>query len=366
MTNAENSRHLLEGIHMKRVENLFLDPENPRLAKSGEITDDSQLLKEIYRRYDLGDVLLSLAQHGYFSEEPLIAAPRKESSPSGSETFTIVEGNRRLAALKLLLFKDARELVGVKKLPDLADGVQQQLNPVPVKIYASRKEIVTYLGVRHITGVKPWDTYSKAKYTQKLAEEGMSIKEVTTMVSSRSDVVCRSLLTLYVINQANEISDQAWEEDVKSFKFSFLYTALGYVSIRNHLGLSPTALESPQPNLIPENRRKELIRTMNYLYGTPDQTKGPKLSDSRDIKKLAAVYESQDGLDALKGGASLDQAYRKSGGEQAQLVDLLQEAGVRLDEANAIAPHHKRDAEASRWAKRCSEAAQHLVNTLEG
>jgi hypothetical protein len=350
------------GIRKIKVDKLFLDSENPRLAKSGEMTDDSEILKELYRRYDLKDLLSSLAQHGYFSEEPLIGVPRD----SNAETFTIVEGNRRLAALKILLFEDVREMVGVKKLPEIKDGVRKKLNPVPVKVYASREEIVPYLGVRHITGVKPWDSISKAKYIKKLIENDIPIKEVTKIVASRSDVVSRSLLTLYVINQANEITEESWEEEARSFKFSWLYTALGYIGIRNYLGLDSTALEDPKPNPVPENKHKELLHVMEDLYGTPDEKRRPRLSDSRQISKLASIYEIKVSLDAFRAGASLEEAFRKSGGEREQLVELLQEASYKLDEANGIAPHYKKDDEAIHWSKRCYESAAHLVNTLEG
>lgn len=344
------------------VENLFLDPENPRLAKSGEMTDDSEILKELYRRYYLKDLLSSLAQHGYFSEEPLIGVLKD----SKAKTFTIVEGNRRLAALKILLFKETQELVGVKQLPEIEKGIRDKLNPVPVKVYPSRDEIVAYLGVRHITGIKPWDSLSKAKYIQKLVEGNIPIKQVTKMVSSRSDVVRRSLLTLYVINQANEISDEPWEEEARSFKFSLLYTALGYKGIRNYLDIKSSIVENPKQNPVPKGKHKELLNVMKDLYGTPDEKKIPRLTDSRQISKLASIYASKISLDAFKGGASIEQAYRKSEGEKEQLVELLQEASYKLDEANGIAPHYKKDKDAIRWSKRCYESAEHLVNTLEG
>ncbi|MBE0449169.1 MAG: hypothetical protein IBX64_13935, partial [Actinobacteria bacterium] len=319
-------------IRLIEVKNLYLDHENPRLTKPGSPVSDAELLKELYRRYDLRDVLLSLAQHGYFSEEPLIAVPRDTGDVSAATTFTVVEGNRRLAALKLLLFQESRNAVGARNLPTVTEEVKSRLDPVPVKVYESRGEIVPYLGVRHITGVKPWDSQAKAKYILALVNEGYGIAEITKMVASRSDVVTRCLLTLYLINQSNEVADTTWQEEAESFNFSFLYTAIGYTSVRKYLGLTQTNMENPQPSPVPEKCRKELIQVMTDLYGSPDTSKPPRLTDSRDIRKLAAVYDSREALEGFRAGATLEQAYRKSGGERAELIELVQDASRKLDD----------------------------------
>ena len=206
---------------------------------------------------------------------------------------------------------------------------------------------------------------AKAKYIYKLIQSGLSIFEVTDIISSRSDVVSRSLFTLYVLNQANNVADMPWEEEAKGFKFSFLYTALGYKSAQINLGLDDTVLKDPKPNPVPKEKYNELINFMNDLYGSPDEKKEPKISESREISKLVAVYENSEALEALRSGVRLDVAFRRSGGEKAQLIELTREASFKLDEANSIAPHHKETQEALKWAKRCAETAEQLVKTLE-
>ena len=355
-----------QGIVMVPVENLLLDHANPRLSSGAGGSSQEALLEELYRRYNLRDVLLSLAQHGYFSEEPLIAVPRGNGDIDKAKEFTVVEGNRRLAALKLLLFEEARKSVDSKGLPEPTIEALPKLNPVPVKLYEHRAEIIPYLGVRHITGVKPWDSQSKAKYVRELVEEGYSISEVTKMVASRSDVVSRGLLTLYVLEQANNNAAEPWGEQAESFSFSFLYTALGYSSTQKLLGLSGDAIREPQKDPVSEDRLGELNRVMVDLYGTPDGSKPAVLDDSREIAHLAAIYDSPEAFEALRIGMSLEQAYRKSGGERTELVELIREASGKLDEANAIAPHHKDTPEALRWTVRCKEAVEQLVKTLGG
>lgn len=365
MANETNNQIKNTDIAFVKVENLFLDPENPRLAKAEKNLSDEELLKILYIRYDLKDVLLSLAQHGYFSEEPLIGVLRSRGDGSKEDTYIIVEGNRRLSALKILLFKEFRVSVRAKNIPVVSKETKKKLDPVPVKIYPSRKEIVPYLGVRHITGVKPWDSYAKAKYAYYLVESGISINQAVKMVSSRSDLVKRGLLTLYVLNEVNKLSDIPWEEEAKGFNFSFLYTALGYRSIRDNIGLTPEIFKDPKSDPIPKKNKSNLLSLMVDIYGAPDSSIPAKIYESRELRKLAAIYEVKEALEAFRSGIPLEQAFRRSGGEKARLEELTRNASFMLDEATAIASHYKTGTGARKWAERCRESAERLVQILE-
>jgi len=278
-----------------------------------------------------------------------------------------VEGNRRLAALKILLFDSDRKLVGVDGYPKPSSDVLAKLNPVPIKVYPSRDEIVPYLGVRHIVGVRPWGAMSKARYIRQLKEGGRSIEEIKGMVGiRRGDVVQRWLLALYVLEQANKAADEPWRESAEDFYFSFLYTSLGYSSVRKYVQITPESYEKPDPEPVPKKAIEDLLLHMTDLYGKPKQPGLRKVMESRHIKQLAAVYGSPDALLALRSGYSLEEAYRKAGGEALELVDHLRSASRELGYANALAPHHKGEPEPLKFAKRCWEAAKAVLETLGG
>lgn len=104
---------------------------------------------------------------------------------------------------------------------------------------------------------------------------------------------------------------------------------------------------------------------MKDLYGQPDRPELRKVKESRYITKLASVYDTPEALDVLRGGALLDEAYSRSRGEAVVLLDLVRSASYELDQANAIATHHKKNPEVRKFAKRCLDSAQHLYETLE-
>ena len=354
-------------VKMVSVADLRLDPLNPRRTGRGIAKSQKDLLVELQRRFDLDDLLVSLSAYGYFSEEPLIATPEPDK-PVDVPPYTVVEGNRRLAALKILLFEEDRDVVKVRELPSMSDSTRARLDPVPVKVYPTRDEIHPYLGVRHIVGVKAWGALAKAQYVRSLREQGHSLADVARRVGSgrRTDVVRRWLLTLYSLEQANDAADAPWDELDEGFGFSWLYTSLGYRSVREYLGITPETFEDPGKGPVPLESVGNLIDHMSDLYGPPPgRRREAAVRESRQIKDLAAIYTSGDAIAALRSGVSLQVALQKTVQEETQLVDLLRRAHYELMEANGIAPHYSGHREAAQFASRCLETATALVSTLE-
>ena len=73
-----------------------LDPENPRLATSVKRPTQQELIADLLEHEEVMDLVRDIARQGYFPNELLVAIR------DGPNTI-VVEGNRRLAALKLLL-----------------------------------------------------------------------------------------------------------------------------------------------------------------------------------------------------------------------------------------------------------------------
>ena len=353
-------------IRMVNVVDLRLDVMNPRRTDRDVQKTQRNLLIELYGRFDLDDLLASLAAYGYFSEEPLIATTELGKSHA-EPPYTVVEGNRRLAALKILLFDEDRDAVKIREIPSVTDSARSRLDPVPVKVYATREQILPYLGVRHIAGVKAWEALAKARYVRSLMNEGHSLTDVARRVGSgkRTDVVRRWLLTLYSIEQANRESDELWDEVDERFGFSWLYTSLGYRNIRDYVGITHEVFADPCESPVPRESIGQLLDHMNDLYGPPPgRPREAVVRESRRIKDLAAVYASNDAVAALRSGVSLEIALRETQDEETKLVELLRKANYDLAEANGIAPHHTGHPDATQYARRCLETARALVSTL--
>ncbi len=124
---------------------LALDIHNPRFAAyhpSGRRKEDD-VIAHLLENDDLMELVESIASNGYIDLEPLIVLDEK-----GDETLTVVEGNRRAAALKLLRNADKAAKLSVK-LPAITEEVEKTLHGVTVRRVESRDEARQLIGFIH-------------------------------------------------------------------------------------------------------------------------------------------------------------------------------------------------------------------------
>ncbi len=127
----------------KPVSLLHLDSQNPRLPEEAQGKSEEELLNVLYKGFFLDELADSMVENGYFDEEPLVAVPYKlssdlEDADPNSEKFgdfinrdstelIVVEGNRRLDIVKLLLYLELREKLRIKHWPSLSEQVADGL-----------------------------------------------------------------------------------------------------------------------------------------------------------------------------------------------------------------------------------------------
>ena len=114
------------------------------------------MLRYIARNTSITELMTAIAENGYFPGEPIIVVPREARGHS------VVEGNRRLVALKLL--SDPSLYPKNTRVREIAENAKNRPDTVPCVIFDDRAKIVNYLGYRHITGVKQWEPLAKARY----------------------------------------------------------------------------------------------------------------------------------------------------------------------------------------------------------
>src|SRR5579875_2538556 len=88
-------------IHFEDIENLWLDPQNPRIgrAKRKENLDQVRLL-QVMAPWTLDELVDSFMSAGGFWTQDALIVVREDLE--GAERLIVVEGNRRLAALKMM------------------------------------------------------------------------------------------------------------------------------------------------------------------------------------------------------------------------------------------------------------------------
>ncbi|MDP1624654.1 MAG: hypothetical protein Q8L64_02675 [bacterium] len=324
-------------------ERLFLDPQNPRLPLEAQGKDETKI-KESLRKSYLDELAHSMAKNGYFDEEPLVAIPKDLPDEFLEQTydelkdnkqysdlllnptteFIVVEGNRRLCTVKLLLSGE------VSSYPQIDDGIRIDLGSLPVIIYPKRKDVIAYLGVRHIIGVKKWDAYAKARYIASMKENfGLTIDEIQNSVgdtsnSARKTYVCYRLIE--VIENEYEFYDTSKAKD----NFSYLMLALGQGSVKDFLGLPKQWSNIDFENFISPDKIENAFYLFSWLFGEGKE-KPKVVEESRDITgKLTSVLRDASATIYLKEFRVLEEAYERCGGESMLLIKFLKRANRDL------------------------------------
>jgi len=360
------------------IERLHLDPENPRLPEEVQGKQEPELLKVLYKDFNLDELADSMAENGYFDEEPLVAIPMElpvaleKVKPDNakfdryikkqSTKFLVVEGNRRLAAAMLLVNRELRNELKIKHWTSPAQEVLDDLRVLPVIVYSKRAEVVPYLGVRHIVGIQKWDSYAKARYIAQMVQEGRSLDQIQKQIGDRSSSVRKN----YICYKLLEIAKFEFDYDIKRAKdnFSFLLLATGQGSIKRFLGLPTNYSNIDFAHPIPKKNLKNLQNLTVWLFGNGG-TKSV-IRESRDITNfLSHVVASQEALKHLEKTGNLSEAFDRSDGEEKMLLKYLSTANLKLEGALGIAHRHKNSPEVISEIEKCAQTAQYLVKSVK-
>lgn len=334
------------------VNRLLLDPENPRLHVPPK-SSQKILLQQLFEEHRLEELMESLLTNGYFTEEPLVAVPGKKSG-----TYIVVEGNRRLAALKLLIGEDISAELRIRNMPRGTKEQLASLRHVPVKIYPSRKEVLPYLGFRHITGIKEWDAESKARYVYQLREEGkIELDEIAKMIGDTYKMTDRLYLGWSLIKQAEETVGFTQKETYK-FPFSYMYDAVRMPEVKAFLGLKEGKYTVASKDT---DKLRELV---DWLFGNKPHRKQPVVARKGQLKELAYTVADAEGVKALRAGADLDEAYQLTRGEHDQLIEWLSKASKDLDRSKGILHRHSDARDVGDLVVQCSQTISAMMSEL--
>jgi len=345
----EADRHQVRWVDLG---DLLLDSLNPRLPEGMENASQGELLSTLAKDYDLQDVGQSVADHGYFAEEPLVAVKER------GQKWTVVEGNRRLAALLLLEHPTSAPRELRERWSALSLERKIRVTKVPTLEYSVRGDITAYLGFRHVTGVLPWRPYPKARFIAQLVErDKLTFAQIARTIGSRSPTVREHYVAFTMVRQARDqfLIDTSNAE----ISFGVLRRSLSDPNIREYIGLDLDKKERELAKPLPSPKATAVKEFFKWAFGTEGIE--PALSDSRDLAKLGAVLAQSRSVAVLRSTNNLDYAFALSGGEERKLVESLDTASYHLDQALPLSIRHNKSRDVIASLKRCQETLKEIV-----
>ena len=195
------------------VERLRLDRRNPRLMGDAGQSSDESIVARLYRAADLDELLQSISANGYLDVEPLVVTCEDDG-----DGILVLEGNRRLAALRLLREPDlADRIASSEKLriavPPIDEAKRSTIDAVSVYAVADRAQARSFIGFKHINGPAKWDAYAKARFAADWYKagrsEGVGLDEIARAIGDRHDTVKRmvSAIVPFAVRRDEFIDD---------------------------------------------------------------------------------------------------------------------------------------------------------------
>ena len=288
-----------------KISDLLLDPENPRIPEpdDGKPRSQAELARILDMGFDAFTVAESLAVHGYFASEPMIAI----SGTNGK--WIVVEGNRRLTAILGLTDAGIRGgFLEAKKWDEIAtDSKITSNDSIPVVIASSRLDAAPIIGTKHIGGILQWKPYPQARYIANLVDvHKVAFAEVATLLGLKKNLVIDLYREQAISNQAKSLGINTG--NVES-AFSLLTVAMRNSKLREHVGAPVGTAVKQGEDPIPAEKFEEIKEVLTFIFG--DENTEAIITDSRQITTLANVVANPEGLKALRAGKSLEEAKQK-------------------------------------------------------
>lgn len=176
------------------VTTLLLDPHNPRIPDSGKNLSQREILTDLIINDKVHDLAKSIVENGYYPVEALIIVEENRKK-------YVVEGNRRLAALKLLLSPDtAPDQAWERRFRALSNRIDPHIiQKVKVIRAPSRDSTAPVIMSKHTRSqIESWSPIMQAKFYRNLIDRGLTVADISEQyniqVSEITDALQRHMM----------------------------------------------------------------------------------------------------------------------------------------------------------------------------
>ena len=278
----------------------------------------ASIQKVMEKEFDLQPIKDSLYRNAFFYEEPLVAIYEPLSEFGPKPVLVVVEGNRRLAALKSIIDNHAQ-------YP--SEAARKRLEQIPVVVRTNRDETLPFVGFRHVTGIKEWEAPAKAQYAHRLVTAGYTVDRIAQLIGDKTRQVDRWIRTQSLVLRANKLGITQ-EDAAKGFHFSYLLTATDAPATQKWLKLR----QDPAKSLVKTVSDERLRQLWRWLYGSKQREVSPVVPESRQIHKLNRVLAVPAATKELEKTGNLDRADAYTQAREEYVANVLAEVRSKLQD----------------------------------
>jgi len=298
------------------VKRLWLDPNNYRLIHepeyvlvSPEQIRDRNVARRTYRllagerNQHIQDLMESFRANGYLPVDQI------QVRDLGDGDYVVVEGNRRIAALKHLAQQYDEKGIDLGQLDPAI------FRRVPVVLYEDADELhhLKLMALKHISGNKKWGEWNQAKLLEAMfREHGVSEDEIVQSIGITKYELRRSLRALSLVEQyrASDYGDQFSET-----KFPIFRETVRSQAVKDWLGWNDAdyrGTDTQNLDLFFSWLSREPVEDDEQPGGFADRYLEPAIQKRDDISLLGKILQDSRALERLKQTRDLNAAYRAS------------------------------------------------------
>ncbi|WP_149240387.1 ParB N-terminal domain-containing protein [Dyadobacter sp. 32] len=351
-------------IEQIATEDLSFDYQNPRIAEFGisNRTTEQEIIQILWNVMGVEEIVLSIRASGFFEHEPLLAVEE-------DGRLIVIEGNRRLAAVKCILNREIADYIGINKNQlSVSPEIKDSLKSLPVILVEERRDAWKFIGFKHINGPAKWGSYAKAQYISQIKNEyDIPLEEIASQIGDTHKTVQKLYQGLQVIEQAEQLGKFS-RTDISANRlyFSHLYTGLTYEGFKDYLGIKDISEDTKNP--VPEEKWDHLEELLTWLFGSrKKEVDAVILSQNPDLRRLDAVIRNKEAIYALRDGVSLIQAYELSQPKNETFEQSMLEAKRALQKAQSFQTEgfDGKDVAMLKLAATVAQMADELYDTME-
>lgn len=346
---------------------LVFDHKNPRLAgESFSSSNETPIIQHLCATSDIAELVISILKNGFVDFEPIVVIE------DTANTYRVLEGNRRLAAIRLLLNPALSESLEQTLKYHIDRPIQQDIldsiENIPTIVVQNEKDTQAYIGFKHINGPHKWTSFAKATFVTQWFKQGIPLDEIAQHVGDKNQMVKDLIAGMLVLEQAEqeeifEISDRT-KRGV--FGFSHLYTALNRKEYRQYLGLKKDWTDNMSENPIDNEHLGELETTLKYMYGSKSRNIESVIkSQNPNLRELGQVLAHPVARQTLIENNSLSTALEETEKKSALFEKSLISAHIQLQKAATLVTQYDGNTYLLETAKEMEGALTLLVKNME-
>ncbi len=287
------------------LDQIMLDPNNPRFSdfeNGDKEVPESRIIEDRVqrdtfekmksKRFDVAELRDTIRTIGYLPMDRIVLREWLNNKKSEPIKYIVVEGNRRIAALKWLidLHNTGRETL-------LTGQIKNYTQKIPALLLDKTKspDQVKYIlpGLRHVSGIKEWGPYQRAKAVYKLREAGETPKDVAQSLglsTQAANLLWRSYLSLEQMR-----IDEEFGEYANPRMYSYFEEIIKRPKVRKWLEWS-----DDEEKFVNEDRVKELY---GWIFGditTGEERTDPKLPEAKSVRELGRFIDNSPAFELFR------------------------------------------------------------------